>query len=152
MSYTSRLCPKRGYLFQASGIWKGRDFTRCSIWKGREIYHLSLLKGPKGLTDEFYGFTKSRKRSIFVIANDINDGAFIQQLKGMQSSKQGMWKEYHLSIEGIQKGYLFRDKWYIKGSGVGPRGGAPQNKHLSFVEYSPPPTLRALDACRKGAI
>ena len=23
----------------------------------------------------------------------------------MQSSKQGVWKEYHLSIDGIQKGY-----------------------------------------------
>ena len=29
----------------------------------------------------------------------------------MQSSKQGMWKGHHLSlIEGIQKGYLFREK------------------------------------------
>ena len=25
------------------------------------------VKGPKGLTDELYGFMKSRKRSIFVI-------------------------------------------------------------------------------------
>ena len=24
-------------------------------------------------------------------------------------------KGYHLSIEGIRKGYLFREKWYIKG-------------------------------------
>ena len=30
----------------------------------------------------------------------------LQQLKGMQSSKQGMWKGYHLSIEGLQKGYF----------------------------------------------
>ena len=42
----------------------------------------------------------------------------LQQLKGMQGSKQGMRKEYHLSIEGIQKGYLFREKWYIKGKGL----------------------------------
>ena len=30
----------------------------------------------------------------------------LRQLKGMQSSKQStfMWKGYHLSIEGIQKG------------------------------------------------
>ena len=26
-------------------------------------------------------------------------------LKGIQSSKLGIWKVYHLSIEGIQKGY-----------------------------------------------
>ena len=30
-----------------------------------------------------------------------------QQLKGMQGSKQGMCKGYHLSVEGIRKGYLF---------------------------------------------
>ena len=34
---------------------------------GREICHLSLWKGPEGLTDDFYGFIKSRKRFIFVI-------------------------------------------------------------------------------------
>ena len=64
------------YLFQASGIWKGRDFTCCSIWKGREIFHLGLWKGPKGRTNEFYGFIKSRKRSIFVIDCYLSDNAF----------------------------------------------------------------------------
>ena len=39
----------------------------------------------------------------------------LQQLKGMQHSKQGMWKRYHLSIEGIQKGHLLHEKLYIKG-------------------------------------
>ena len=33
----------------------------------------------------------------------------LQQLKGMQSSKQDMWKRYDLSIESIRKGYLFRE-------------------------------------------
>ena len=37
----------------------------------------------------------------------------------MQSSKQGMWK-----------GYLFREKWYIKGLGVGPLGEATSYKNL----------------------
>ena len=39
----------------------------------------------------------------------------LQQLKGMQSSKQDLWKRYHLSIEGMQKRHLFCEKWYIKG-------------------------------------
>ena len=39
----------------------------------------------------------------------------LQQLKGMQNSKQGMCKGYYLSLEGIRKEYLFREKWYIKG-------------------------------------
>ena len=34
------------------------------------------MKGPKGLTDEFYGFIKSRKRSIFVIDSYLKDSAF----------------------------------------------------------------------------
>ena len=55
---------------------RGRDFTRWSIWKGREICHLGLWKGPKGLTDECYGFIKSGKRSIFVINSYLNDNAF----------------------------------------------------------------------------
>ena len=35
-----------------------------------------LKKGPKGLTDEFYGFKKSRKRSIFVIDSYLKDSTF----------------------------------------------------------------------------
>ena len=46
-----------------------------------------------------------------------------------------MWKGYHLSIEGIRKGYLFREKWYIKGSGVGPWGGASLYKHLLSTPF-----------------
>ena len=41
-----------------------------------EICHLGLWKSPKRLTDEFYGFIKSRKRSIFVIDSYLNDSAF----------------------------------------------------------------------------
>ena len=37
---------------------------------------MGLLKGPKGLTDEFYGFIKSRKRSISVIDSCLKDSAF----------------------------------------------------------------------------
>ena len=37
---------------------------------------MGLLKGPKGLTDEFYGFIKSRKRSIFVIDSYLKDSDF----------------------------------------------------------------------------
>ena len=51
---------RKGYLSQASGIWKGRGFSSWSIKKGREICHLGLWKGPIGLKNEFYGFIKSR--------------------------------------------------------------------------------------------
>ena len=71
-------------------------------------------RAQSGLTDTFYGFIKSRKRSIFVIAFYLTT-VLLQQLKGMQHSKLAIRKGYHLSIEGIRKGHLFREKWYIEG-------------------------------------
>ena len=49
------------------------------------------FESVKGLTDEFYGFIKSRKRSIFVINSfKKKKTVHLQQLKEMQSSKQSM--------------------------------------------------------------
>ena len=43
------LCSARkGYLFQASGIWKGRDFNSWSISKVKEIGHFGLEKAQQG--------------------------------------------------------------------------------------------------------
>ena len=59
----------------------------------------------------------------------------------MESSKQGMWKGHHLSIEdGTRKGYLFREKWYIKGKGLD-FGTEPLRKKICWVP-PPPPTPR----------
>ena len=125
--------PWKGYLFQALGILKCRDSTCWSIENGREICHLRQWKGPNGLTDEFYqfcGFVKSRKHSlIFVIDSYLKDSAFTPVKRDMQSSKQGMWKGYHCQRKVNEKGYLFREKWYIKGWVVGPRSGASAYKH-----------------------
>ena len=52
---------------------------------------------------------------------------YLQQFKGMQSSKQRMWK-----------GYLIRENWYIKGYGVEPRGGASPRKNLLTTPPPPP--------------
>ena len=89
------------------------------------------------LTDDFHGFIKSRKRSIFVI-----DSYSVQ--KGMQSSKQGMWKGHYLSRKGIRKGYLFckkkkKKKWYTKGWRVGPRDGTFPYKNLLSTPLPRPP-------------
>ena len=67
------------------------------------------MKGPERL------FKVEKTFYFFVIDSYLKEQ---QQLKGMQSSKQGMCKGYHLSIEGIRKGYLFCKKWYIKGKGL----------------------------------
>ena len=47
--------------------------------------------------------------------HDILKKVHLQLLKGMQSSILGVWKGYHLSIEGIRKGERFCQKRYIKG-------------------------------------
>jgi len=37
----------------------------------------------------------------------------LQQLKVLQSFKQGMWRGYYFLIEGWWKRYVFREKWYV---------------------------------------
>ena len=109
LSWPIRGGPARnGYLFKASGIWKGKDFTLSSIQKGREICRLGLLKSPKGLTDEFYGFIKSRKRLDLLIDSHSNDSAFTAIKRNAKFYTRYM-KEmlYHLSIEGIRKDSFF---------------------------------------------
>ena len=84
MAYTGRLRPKKGYLFHASGY---PFIYFVPVYKGNLSF--GSVKGPKGLTDEIYGFIKSRKRSIFVTDSYLNDSAFTT-VKEIQSSKQGM--------------------------------------------------------------
>ena len=61
--------PERGTFFQASGIWKSRDFTCWSIWLS--------VKGPKRPNRWIlYGLIKSGKLPIFVINSYLNDNAF----------------------------------------------------------------------------
>ena len=47
-------------------------------------------------------------------------------------------------MEGTRKGYLFREQWYVKGEGVGLRGGASPYKHLFST---PPPPTGAFKKC-----
>ena len=76
---------------------------------GREISQLGLCKGPKHeLTDEFYGFIKWRKRSIFVIDSYLKDSAFTKRGAKFQT-RYVKGVPYHLSIECLRKGYLFRE-------------------------------------------
>ena len=44
--------------------------------KGWGNLSFGSLKGPKRLTDEFYGFIKSRKGFTFVIDSYLNDSGF----------------------------------------------------------------------------
>ena len=65
----------------------------------------------------------------------------------MQRSKQCVWNVYpdlQFSIEGIQKGYLFREKWYVKGKELD-LGTEPLLINICSVPHSPNPnTLSVL--------
>ena len=73
------------------------------------------MKGHKGLTDEFYGIKKSRKRSIFETDSYLKHSAFTAVHDRDAKFSTRFVKGVPLSKEGIQKGYLFREKWYING-------------------------------------
>ena len=69
--------PERGTFSRLQAYKKGWYLTSWSMQKGREICHLDLWKGPKELTDKFYDFIKTRKRSVkFVIDSYLKDDAF----------------------------------------------------------------------------
>ena len=63
-----------------------------------------------------------------------------QQLKGMQSSKLREICERGMNYRRYTKGLPFRQKWYIKGKGFGPRSGASLYKTLLS---SPPPRIES---------
>ena len=59
--------PERGTLFKLQ-VYEREGISLVEVYERvGKICHLGLLKSPKGLTGEFYGLIKSRKRSIFVV-------------------------------------------------------------------------------------
>ena len=69
--------PDRGIFFRLE-VYERVEISLAEVYKrvGEKICHLGLWKLLKGLTDEFYGFIKSRKRSIFVIDSYLKHNAF----------------------------------------------------------------------------
>ena len=68
---------RKGYLFLAPGIWKGRDFNfLMEVYErvGKSV--IWVCERAQRANRSFYGFIKSRKRSIFVIDSYLNDSVF----------------------------------------------------------------------------
>ena len=79
--------------------------TCWSIWPsiGKSVISVGK-KSSKGLTDAFYGWKKSRKRSGLGFIHILKT-VHLQQLKGTRSSKLGIRKGHHLSIVGLRGAY-----------------------------------------------
>ena len=73
--YTGGLPPERGIFFRLR-VYERVGISLVEVYERVGKCHLGLWKGLKGLTDEFYGFIKSRKRSTFLIDSYLKDSAF----------------------------------------------------------------------------
>ena len=75
MAYSERLRPN-GVPFSGFRFMKGSGSYSLKYMKGWGNLSSGSVKGPKGLIDEFFGFIKSRKRSIYMIDSYLNDSTF----------------------------------------------------------------------------
>ena len=69
---TGRLRPK-GVPFSGLKVYERVGILLVDVYIRVGDLSFGSVKVPKGLTDEFYGFKKSRKRSIFVIDSYLKD-------------------------------------------------------------------------------
>ena len=76
------MCPGKGGggtlyddLYGEAPPESGTFFRLLVYERVREICHSGLRNGPKGRTNEFYGFKKSEKRSSFVVDSYLNANA-----------------------------------------------------------------------------
>ena len=130
MAYTGGLRPKGAPFSGFRYMKRARDFTRWSIWKGREICHLDLWKGnPRGRRKKGRGRGKGETKGpnrwilwLYIVGKTFYFCDWflfkwqyinlkVQQLKGMQSYKQRMWKTLHFVNRRYTKGVPF--SWEI---------------------------------------
>ena len=113
-AYTGRLHLKGVPFLGLTEVYKRVEISLVEVYErvGKSV--ISVCKNAKtGWQMHFRAVKESTKLcDLFIFKiNTIH----LQQLKGMQSSKLGLWKGYIFSIESIRKWYVFCQKWYIKG-------------------------------------
>ena len=86
-------------------------FQALGIWKGRVICYFRLKNCLNALQKNAIDVKKLRTFSGFLIYSYLKT-VHLQQLKGVQSRKLGMWKGCYLSMKGIRKEYRFWKKWW----------------------------------------
>ena len=107
--------PDRGVFFRLQ-MHERVGISLVEVYKRVEKYVIWTSKrGTKRLTDEFVAL-KSRENVPFLWLIYI-----YRTLKGMESCNQGMWKGYHLLMEGVRKGSLPYKHLFSTPSLPGPR-------------------------------
>ena len=74
-SLYGKALPERDTLFRLK-VYERVGILLVDVYKRVGNLSFGSVKAPKGLTGEFYGFKKSRKRSIFVIDSYLKDSTF----------------------------------------------------------------------------
>ena len=136
-----------GTIFRLRRIKKGRDFITWSIWRGRGIFSFVWNKGQEGLTDAFHGFEKVEKTFCFCDLFTFFLRQSIWKVKGCKVLNfLGVWKGYHLSMEGIRKGYLFCQIWLDQVS-PHPPPPLPPPRQKAAASNQPVFLFRTLNIC-----
>ena len=115
IAYTGRLLPK-GLPFFSLQVYEMLGISLVEVYECVGKYVISSVKRLKRANRCILMQWKSWENVLVLwFIHDMLKTVHLQLLKGMQSSILGVWKGYHLSIEGIRKGELFCQKRYIKG-------------------------------------
>ena len=124
--------PARGIFFRLHKVYERVGISLVLDERvGKSV--ISVARRPKGTNRYISCLWKSRENFLALWYINISKTVDLQQLKGMPSSKLGMWKRYLLSIEGM-KGWSFLSKMVCKGV----RGCRSLPRYKTFLSNPPP--------------
>ena len=108
--------PERGTFFMIQVHESCLGITLVEVYDRVEESVISVFKRVQnGQQMHIMAVKEPRKLSGFVIYSYLKENAFTAVKRDAKLQTRSVKGGYHLSIEGIQKGYLFYHKWYING-------------------------------------
>ena len=99
--------PERGTFFRLQ-VHGREGFFTVEVYE-RDICHFSQLKDQNEISHRRILWMSKTRKPVLAIYSYCKHGVFKAVEKGCS-----VQKGYHLSLKGIQKGYLFCLKWYIQ--------------------------------------
>ena len=108
--------PREGVTFFSLQVYEMLGISLVEVYECVGKYVISSVKRLKRANRCILRQWKSWENVLVLwFIHDMLKTVHLQLLKRMQSSILGVWKGYHLSVEGIRKGGLLCQKRYIKG-------------------------------------